>query len=79
MKIKPTQIYDWDAEPVDERPSQFTGYSEFSAPSGFHTASTHTRRPSAPPLVGLALLLAAALGVLALGVLVIAKLFPLFR
>lgn len=77
MKIKPTQIYDWDAEPVDERPSEFTGYSDFSAASGFHTASINTKRPSAQPRFGLALLLAAALGVLALGALVIARLLPL--
>ena len=78
MKIQSTQIHDGDAEPVDERPSEFTGYSDLSAASGFHTASTNTRRPSAPPRCGLASLPAAALGVLALGALVIAKLLPSF-
>ena len=77
MKIQSTPIYGWNAEPVDERPSEFTRYADFSAASGFHTASTNTRRPSAPPRCGLSSLLAAALGGLALGALVIAKLFPL--
>ena len=79
MKIKPTQIYDWDAEPVDERPSEFTVYSDFSAASGFHMASKSTKRSWAQPRFGFALLLVAALGVLALGALGIAKLVPMLR
>lgn len=79
MKIKPTQIYDWDAEPVDERPSEFMACSGFSAASGFHATSTLTRPLPAKPQFGMTLLLAAAVGVLALGALAIAKLLPLLR
>jgi hypothetical protein len=35
MKIKPTQIFDWDSEPVDERPSEFLASDSFGA-SAFH-------------------------------------------
>ena len=79
MKIKPTQIYDWYAEPVDERPSEFMTHSGFSAASGFHAAPTLTRPPPAKPQFGMAVLLAAALAVLALGALAIAKMVPLLH
>ncbi|MBC7482032.1 MAG: hypothetical protein H7337_09085 [Rhizobacter sp.] len=79
MKIKPTQIYDWDAEPVDERPSEIMTHSGFSAASGFHAASTFTRPQPAEAQFGMAVLLAAALAVLALGAVVIAKLAPLLQ
>ena len=79
MKIKPTQIYDWDAEPVDERPSEIMNHSGFSAASGFHAASTFTTPPQAKARLGMAVLLAAALAVLALGAVVIAKLVPLLQ
>lgn len=79
MKIKSTQIYDWDTEPVDERPSEFMAHSGFSSASGFHAASTLTRPAPVRPQFGMAVLLAAALAVLALGALVIAKLVPLLR
>lgn len=79
MKIKPTQIYDWDAEPVDERPSEIMNHSGFAAASGFQAASTLTRPPPAKPQFGMAGLIAAALAVLALGALAIATLVPLLR
>jgi hypothetical protein len=79
MKIKTSQIYDWDLEPVDERPSEFSTHSAVPSASGFHVASTLTRPPRATPYFGLAVLLAAALAVLSLGALAIAKLVPLLR
>ena len=79
MKIKPTQIYDWDAEPVSERPSEFMIPSGYSAASGFHATSTLTRPRLARPRFGMVGLLLAALAVLALGALAIAKLVPFLR
>lgn len=79
MKIKPTQIYDWYVEPVDERPSEFSIHSSFSGVSGFHTVSILARPSPANPHFGMAVLVAAALAVLSLGALAITKLLPLLQ
>lgn len=40
--FKPSQLFDWESEPVDERPSEFmsTGYSSLS---GYHGISEAPR------------------------------------
>lgn len=80
MKIKPTQLYDWDSEPVDERPSEFNS-TGWSSASGFYAMppGTQTPPPSRFRLGGLRLVALVALGLLALGALVLAKLAPLLR
>ena len=78
MKIKPSQLYDWDTEPVDERPSEFMSSTSWSSLSGFHVAPPVVQRP-APPRFGFTRLLIAALLLLALGALAIAKIAPLLR
>lgn len=79
MKIKPTQIYGWDSEPVDERPSEFmaTGYSHLS---GFHpqTEAPLQRRASAR-IFGLKTVLLVAFAVIGLGAIAIDRLLPLLR
>ena len=75
--IKPTQIYDWDIEPVDERPSEFMNSSSWSASSSFHPPVPVVRRP--PSRFGLAGVLIVALVLLGLGALAIAKIIPLLR
>lgn len=79
MKIKPTQIYDWDSEPVDERPSEFmsTGYSQLS---GFYPQTeAPLRRRAATRLFGFKSLLLIAFAVIGLGAFAIDKLMPLLR
>ena len=77
MKIKPTQIYGWDTEPVDERPSEFMNSSSWSASSSFHPALPLVRRPASR--FGFVGVLFAALAMLALGAVAIAKIIPLLR
>ena len=79
MKIKPTQIYSWDSEPVDERPSEFmsTGYSH---QSGFYPQTeARPRRRASTGLFGFKSLLLIAFAVIALGAFVIHRLLPLLR
>lgn len=79
MKIKPTQIYDWEVEPVDERPSEFSASSGYSSASGFYSTAPVTPQPLRHARSGYARLIAAALAVLALGAFALAKLAPLLR
>lgn len=44
-QFKPSQLYGWDSEPVDERPSEFMGSTGYSLPSGYH-GLTDARRPA---------------------------------
>ena len=79
MKIKPTQIYGWDSEPVDERPSEFlsTGYSQVS---GFYPLSDAVPRPPASTSVfGFKSLMVFAVVLLGVGVYALDKLAPLLR
>lgn len=79
MKIKPTQIYSWDSEPVDERPSEFmsTGYSQLS---GFYPqAEVPLRRRARPSLFGFKSVLLIAIGLIGLGAFAIDTLLPLLR
>ena len=44
-QFKPSQLYGWDSEPVDERPSEFMGSTGYSSLSGYH-GLTDARRPA---------------------------------
>ncbi len=74
---KPTHIYDWDTEPVDERPSEFMNSTSWSASSSFHPPVPVLRR--APSRFGFADVLIVAMTLLALGAFAIAKIIPLLR
>lgn len=67
--FKDTQVYDWDAEPKDERPSEFIPSTGFSSLSGYYAmppdASVYRRRRTGGG-PGLALLGAALVVVLGL-------------
>ncbi len=79
MKIKPTQIYDWASEPVDERPSEFmsTGYSHLS---GFYPQTeAPLRRRAKSSRFGFKSVLLGVLAVIGMGALAIDKLMPLLR
>ncbi len=80
MKIKPikrSQIYDWDTEPVDERPSEFMNSTTWAASSSFRPAVSVPRRVASR--FGFAGVLIVALTLLALGAFAIAKIIPLLR
>jgi hypothetical protein len=79
MKIKPTHIYDWDSEPVDERPSEFMSSSGYSGVSGFYSTATAARQSPRRSRFGLASLFVVALAVLALGAFAMVKLAPYLR
>lgn len=79
MRIKASQIYDWDAEPVDERPSEF---SSTSAPqqSGFYELSRARQRPRATTSAfGFKGLLVFTLAVLGVGIFVMYELANVLR
>jgi energy-converting hydrogenase Eha subunit A len=79
MNIKSSQIYDWDAEPVDERPSEFAASTGYSVLSGYHAAHVPLRAPRKPSRVGFKALLVFCVAVLALGVFVLLKIAPLLH
>ena len=79
MKIKATQIYDWDAEPVDERPSEFMHSGGYAAVSRSHSTAQAPRKSPPHARLGFASLLVAVLTVLALGAFAVVKLAPLLR
>jgi hypothetical protein len=76
--IKQTQIYGWDEEPVDERPSEFqsTGYSGLS---GYHSAHDLRRTSHRRSRFGFKSLIAFCGVILALGVWALITLAPLLR
>lgn len=68
--LKKTQVFDWETEPADERPSEFVQSTGYSVLSGFHAApptrpSTRKRSSSG----GINMLLVAAGVVIGLGAL----------
>lgn len=42
--FKPSQVYDWEAEPQDERPSEFAQSTGYRLHSGFYVAPVLTAR-----------------------------------
>ena len=79
MKYKTTQLYGWDAEPVDERPSEFlsTGYSQLS---GFYPLTAQKAPPATVSgLFGFKTILVCVLALIAAGVFALRWLAPLLR
>ena len=79
MKPKSTQIYGWDSEPVDERPSELmsTGYSQLS---GFSPLTAQSARPAAATgIVGLKTVLVCVLALVVAGGFALSWLAPLLR
>ena len=44
--FKESQLYSWDAEPVDERPSEFMHSTGYATLSGYHSNFDTARRPT---------------------------------
>lgn len=42
--FKPSQVYDWEVEPHDERPSEFAQSTGYRVHSGFYVAPVATAR-----------------------------------
>lgn len=79
MKIKPTQIYSWDEEPVDERPSEFSSTTGHSLLSGYQSAIEPVRRSPRRSRFGFKTVLVFCVGLFALGATALVKLAPLLR
>mgnify|MGYP001163038997 CR=1 FL=1 len=64
--FKSTQVFDWEHEPHDERPSEFAQSTGYQLHSGFYVAPVSTRRRSGGALVWLLAAALVGLSVLAL-------------
>jgi hypothetical protein len=82
MKIKSSQIYSWEEEPVDERPSEFSSTTGHSLLSGYQS-TYEPARPARPTRrasrFGFKTILVFCVVLLALGLLALMKLAPLLR
>ena len=79
--FKESQLYSWDAEPVDERPSEFMHSTGYAALSGYHSnfdagRRAPVRRRSYSGLVGMIVF---ALFVMLLGGWAIVQFAPMLR
>ena len=77
--VKRSQIYGWDEEPVDERPSEFSSSTGYSVLSGYHPMNDPGRRQASRSHFGFKTLVASCVMLLALGGYALVKLAPLLR
>jgi len=78
--FKESQLYSWDAEPVDERPSEFVHTTGYATLSGYQSNFDATRRaPARRSYAGLVSVLVFALIVVAIGGWAIVKFAPMLR
>ena len=63
--FKDTQIFDWESEPHDERPSEFAQSTGYSVLSGYHVMPDRPMRPQGKGGINLVVVIGAI--VLALG------------
>ena len=77
--FKESQLYDWAAEPVDERPSEFMNSKSYTSPSGYHSNFNTPRAPARRSNSGLAGVLLFALIVVAAGGWAIVKFAPMLH
>ena len=62
-----THVFDWDDEPVDERPSEFVQSTGYSALSGYHTQTLAPLRSRPASRFGTKSLIAVCVIIVALG------------
>ena len=79
VKFKESQLYAWESEPVDERPSEFMSSTGYATLSGYGSTIAPARRARRGSRFGLVGLLAAMLMVIAAGGWAIVKLAPLLH
>jgi len=79
--FKESQLYSWDAEPVDERPSEFMHSTSYATLSGYHSNFDTARRrtPVHSSRSGLIGVIVFALVVIAVGAWAILKFAPMLR
>ena len=71
--FKPSQVYDWEVEPLDERPSEFAQSTGYRVHSGFYVAPVVTTRRSGNGMV-VWLMASGVAGLAVAGLLVLVKL-----
>ena len=79
MNFKTTQLYGWDSEPVDERPSEFMSTMGYSTVSGRYSTAQATRQAPRRSRLAIASLILVVLAVLALGAFALAGLAALLH
>lgn len=67
MNKKQVHLYDWDSEPVDERPSEFSSTTGYSALSAYHSIYDAPLRSRPRRLVGFKTMVAVCIALLAFG------------
>ena len=78
--FKESQLYSWDAEPVDERPSEFMHSTGYATLSGYHSNfDIRPRVPARSSHSGLIGVLVFALIVIAAGGWAIVQFAPMLR
>jgi hypothetical protein len=77
--IKQSQIYGWDEEPAEERPSEFMQSTGYSVLSGYHPMNDPMRSRRAQPRFGFKTLLVFCAVILTLGGFCLIKLAPLLH
>ena len=66
-----THVFEWDDEPVDERPSEFVQSTSYGSLSGYHTQTLAPIRTRPQSLFGVKSLIAACVVILALAAFVL--------
>ena len=79
VHFKESQLYTWESEPVDERPSEFMSSTGYATLSGYHSAIDPVRRVRRSNRFGFAGMLAVALVFVAAGGWAIVKFAPLLH
>jgi hypothetical protein len=74
-----SQLYDWDLEPVDERPSEFMESTGYAILSGYHPMNDPARRERPSRGVGIKTMLLFCVVVIALGGFALVKMAALLR
>ena len=80
--FKASQLYNWDTEPVDERPSEFMHSTGYATLSGYHSSFDTRARTSSSQrsnYSGLIVVLVFAVIVVAVGGWAIVKFAPMLR
>ena len=79
VMIKQSQIYGWDEEPVDERPSEFMVSTGYSALSGYLPMNDPLRTRRSRSRFGFKTLLVFCVAILASGAFALIKLAPVLH
>ena len=78
--FKASQVYNWDTEPVDERPSEFMHSTGYAALSGYHSNfDAPVRASQRGSFSGVIVVLVFAVIVVAIGGWAIVKFAPMLR